>query len=78
MDRAVQACLQRLDEEFRAVVVMVDLEGLDYLDVAAALGKPLGTIKSRVARARLKLRECLHRFWELLPSPIRLDEEREP
>jgi len=78
LDRAVQACLQRLDEEFRAVVVMVDLEGIDYQEAASILGKPLGTIKSRVARARLKLRECLHRFWELFPQTIRLDDEREP
>jgi RNA polymerase sigma-70 factor (ECF subfamily) len=49
---------------------------MDYLEVAAAVAKPLGTIKSRLARARLKLRDCLHRFWELLPPPIRLDEQR--
>jgi RNA polymerase sigma-70 factor, ECF subfamily len=64
LDRAVQACLQRLEEDFRAVVVIVDLQGLDYLEASAVLGAPLGTIKSRVARARLKLRDCLHKFWD--------------
>lgn len=68
LDRTVQRCLQGLDEEFRAVVIMVDLQGLDYQEASAALGKPLGTIKSRLARARFKLRDCLHQFWELLPS----------
>ena len=76
LDRAVQNCLQGLDDDFRAVVVMIDLQGMDYLEVSESMNKPLGTIKSRLARARLKLRDCLHRFWELLPSAFRLDSER--
>ena len=75
LDHAVQHCLNGLPEDFRAVVVMVDVEGLDYQEVADATGKPLGTIKSRLARARLKLRECLQAFWELLPARFRLDRE---
>ncbi len=75
LDHAVQHCLNALPEDFRAVVVMVDVEGLDYQEVAEATGKPLGTIKSRLARARLKLRECLQAFWELLPARFRLDRE---
>jgi RNA polymerase sigma-70 factor (ECF subfamily) len=76
LNRALQRCLQGLDDDFRAVVVMVDVQGMDYLEVSAALEKPLGTIKSRLARARLKLRDCLHGFWELLPSTFRLESER--
>jgi len=57
---------------------MVDVEGLDYQEVAVAIGKPLGTIKSRLARARLKLRDCLQGFWELLPAQFRLSGERNP
>ena len=75
LDHAVQHCLNGLPEDFRAVVVMVDVEGLDYQEVADAMAKPLGTIKSRLARARLKLRECLQAFWELLPVRFRLDRE---
>jgi RNA polymerase sigma-70 factor (ECF subfamily) len=75
LDAAVQHCLNDLPEDFRAVVVMVDIEGLDYQEVAEIAGKPLGTIKSRLARARMKLRECLQQFWELLPSKFRLDGE---
>jgi RNA polymerase sigma-70 factor (ECF subfamily) len=77
LDSAVQHCLEDLPEEFRAVVVMVDIEGLDYQEVAEATNKPLGTVKSRLARARGKLRECLQQFWELLPAQFRqVGEER--
>lgn len=75
LDAAVQHCLNDLPDEFRAVVLMIDVEGLDYQDVAAALARPLGTVKSRLARARLKLRQCLQQFWELLPARFRLEEE---
>ena len=75
LDRAIQRCLEGLPEEFRAVVVMIDVEGMDYQEVSLAAGKPLGTIKSRLARARLKMRDCLRRFWELLPSFERQDDE---
>lgn len=77
LDRAIQRCLQQLNEEFRAVVVFIDLQGMDYQEVAEILGKPLGTVKSRLARARLKLRDCLHRFWELLPPLLRLTSQRD-
>jgi RNA polymerase sigma-70 factor, ECF subfamily len=76
LDQALQGCLSGLDPEFRAVVVMVDIQGMDYVEVSTALNKPLGTIKSRLARARLKLRDCLHQYGELLPSAFRLDDQR--
>jgi RNA polymerase sigma-70 factor (ECF subfamily) len=50
-------------------------QGMDYSEVASAVRVPLGTIKSRLARARLRLRECLQDFWELLPAAFRLHEE---
>ena len=78
LDKAVKHCLEDLPDDFRAVVVMVDVEGLDYQEVAIAIGKPLGTIKSRLARARLKLRDCLQGFWELLPAQFRLSGEGKP
>jgi len=76
LEKAIQSCLNGLDSEFRAVVVMVDLQGMDYQEVSGALNRPLGTIKSRLARARLKLRDCLQHFRELLPSAFRLDHQR--
>jgi len=65
-----------LPTEFRTVVVLADIQGMDYSEVATASRVPLGTIKSRLARARLRLRECLRGFEELLPSSFRLEEER--
>lgn len=75
LDQALQNCLSGLPEEFRAVVLMVDVEGLDYQEVSVSIGKPLGTVKSRLARARLKMRDCLSQYRELLPSVFRLDDE---
>ena len=43
------------------------------IEAATVIGKPLGTIKSRLARARLRLRDCLQGFTELLPVIYRLD-----
>jgi len=72
MEHALQHCIQNLPEDFRIVVLLVDLEELDYMEVSRVVGKPLGTIKSRVARARLRLRDCLNKFGELLPDQYRL------
>jgi len=74
LEHAIQHCLEALPVEFRAVVVLADIQGLDYKDVSSVTRVPLGTIKSRLARARLRLRECLQGFWELLPSAFRLEE----
>jgi len=75
LEHAIQHCLNALPAEFRTVVVLADVQGLDYTEVARASRVPLGTIKSRLARARLRLRECLQAFGELLPSMFRLEEE---
>ncbi len=72
LQSAIQHCLDNLPEEFRAAVVMVDVQGLNYFEASQASGKPIGTIKSRLARARLRLRDCLNGFSELLPSGFRL------
>jgi RNA polymerase sigma-70 factor (ECF subfamily) len=75
LEHAIQHCLNELPAEFRAVVVLTDIQGMDYKEVATTVRVPLGTIKSRLARARLRLRECLQGFWELLPATFRLEEE---
>ncbi len=74
VEHAIQHCLDNLPLEFKTVVVMADIQGMDYTEVAIAIHAPLGTIKSRLARARLRLRECLQGFEELLPSSYRLEE----
>ena len=73
LEHAIQHCLDTLPTEFRTVVVLADIQGMDYTEVATAARVPLGTIKSRLARARLRLRECLRGFEELLPSSFRLE-----
>jgi len=74
VEHAIQHCLNNLPLEFKTVVVMADVQGMDYTEVASAIRVPLGTIKSRLARARLRLRECLQGFAELLPASYRLEE----
>ena len=74
VEHAIQHCLNNLPVEFKTVVVMADIQGMDYSEVAIAVRVPLGTIKSRLARARLRLRECLQGFKELLPAAFRLEE----
>ena len=74
VEHAIQHCLNNLPVEFKTVVVMADIQGMDYSEVAIAVRVPLGTIKSRLARARLRLRECLQGFAELLPASFRLEE----
>lgn len=75
LEHAIQHCLESLPVDFRMVVVLADIQGMDYSEVAVMAHAPLGTIKSRLARARLRLRECLQGFGELLPAAYRLERE---
>lgn len=72
---AIQHCIGELDEKFKTVLVLIDVEGLDYETASEAAGAPLGTVKSRLARARERVQECLQGFWELLPDLFRLNDE---
>lgn len=72
---AIQHCLEGLPLEYRTVAVLVDVQGMDYDEAAQVIHKPLGTVKSRLARARLRLRDCLQGFGELLPAIFRLERE---
>lgn len=58
----VVAALGRIDPEYRAVLVMRDVEGFDYQQMADVLGLPLGTLKSRLFRARIALRDELKAY----------------
>ena len=77
LTRALESCLKGLSPEFCTIVILVDIQGLDYKEAAQVVGKPLGTVKSRLARARLQLRDCLKGFGELLPDSFRLLGEKE-
>ncbi len=57
--RRVLEAMETLEDEFRVVVVLRDIEGMDYDQIASVLSAPVGTVKSRLHRARLMLREKL-------------------
>lgn len=54
-----------LDAEYRAAIALRELEGMDYKSISKILGVSLGTVKSRINRARLQLREKLSKYKEL-------------
>ncbi|HSV26903.1 MAG TPA: sigma-70 family RNA polymerase sigma factor [Sedimentisphaerales bacterium] len=55
----VHAALAQLDSDHRAIVVLRDIEGMNYTDISDALGIEMGTVKSRLSRARGQLRGIL-------------------
>ena len=59
LDEPVRQALLQIPEEFRSAVVLCDMFDLNYKEVAEALAVPLGTVRSRLHRARLQLREQL-------------------
>jgi RNA polymerase sigma-70 factor (ECF subfamily) len=61
VDAEVQRALADLDERFRRVVELVDIDGLSYADAAEVLGIPTGTVMSRLHRARGRIRDRLAR-----------------
>jgi len=75
LERAIHHCLEALPPYFRAVVVLVDLHGMNYSEAASAMQVPVGTVRSRLARARQSLRKSLQDFGELLPGSLCLEHE---
>jgi len=71
LNSEVQAALDELPPEFRVAVVLCDIEGLSYEEIAATLGIKLGTVRSRVHRGRHRLRAVLDRR-----APARLGRSR--
>jgi RNA polymerase sigma-70 factor (ECF subfamily) len=65
MYRHLEAALRRLPEDQRTAVVLCDVYGMDYNEVAAMTQSALGTVKSRIHRGRLRLRELLADHREL-------------
>jgi len=84
--REIEAALDSLPEEHRMVVLLADLEELSYKEIAEVLGCPIGTVMSRLHRARRALRERLleHAANELalyprpVPEPEQVDEPAAP
>jgi RNA polymerase sigma factor (sigma-70 family) len=70
LDHDVQRALDALRPEYRAAVVLCDIEGLSYEEIAVTLGVKLGTVRSRIHRARAQLREALeHRRSDVSSEP---------
>ncbi len=72
LQRAIQDCISALNPDQRVVLVLCDVEGLDYQAIADQVGAQIGTVKSRLSRARAAVRDCLQGARELLPSAYRL------
>jgi RNA polymerase sigma-70 factor (ECF subfamily) len=72
LQSAIQRCIQALQDNQKMVMVMSDLEGMPYQEIADALGIAKGTVKSRLSRARLAVKRCLQNVSELLPPEFRL------
>jgi RNA polymerase sigma-70 factor (ECF subfamily) len=68
----VGASLQLLPPDQRQAVILRDVQGLDYEEVAQVMQTSLGTVKSRISRGRARLRDALRQHPELLPPHLRL------
>jgi len=65
---AIEQGLAALSEQHRTVLVLREIEGLSYAEIAAALQVEEGTVKSRISRARIELRKLLMEYGNFLPS----------
>ncbi len=72
LHRLLEAAIQTLPPDQRITLVLSDVEGLSYQEIAEITGVALGTVKSRLSRARARLRDYLLAHKELLPTPYRL------
>ncbi len=68
----IQYGLETLPLDQRVAVILCDIEGMSYEEVAASTQTSLGTVRSRIARGRKRLRDYLSGHTELLPRPYRL------
>ncbi len=73
---AIEVALATLPPDWREVIVMSDIHGMDYAEIAAATGIALGTVKSRLSRARSRLREVILESRELSEVAQRLSDRR--
>jgi RNA polymerase sigma-70 factor, ECF subfamily len=70
-DAAIEDALGRLSKDHRAVVELVDISRLSYADAAIVLGVPVGTVMSRLSRARTEIRTLLHAGGYQIPGSQR-------
>ena len=74
LSRELSRGLETLPGEQRAVLLLSDVQGLSYEETAQATGSSLGTVKSRLSRARAHMRDYLAQHGELLPEQFRQSE----
>lgn len=63
--RQLRTAISKLKEEYRLVITLFDLEGMSYDEISKIINVPVGTVKSRLSRARGQLRKNLEHFREL-------------
>jgi RNA polymerase sigma-70 factor (ECF subfamily) len=73
LQRALHSCIRSLVPDYRLMVILVDMEGMSYEEAAHIANVPVGTVKSRLARARKQIQIKLSVYKELLPSSFRLE-----
>lgn len=64
LDQVIRKAMANLPEQFRTAIVLRELQGLSYEEIAQSIGCELGTVKSRIARARSRLQEILNPYLE--------------
>ncbi|UCE19771.1 MAG: sigma-70 family RNA polymerase sigma factor [Gemmatimonadota bacterium] len=64
IERAVEEAMETLSPKYREAVILRDIQGFAYEEIAEIIGCPVGTVKSRVNRARLRLQEELKEWME--------------
>ena len=74
LNAAIMAAVAALPPDQRVVLVLIDIEGYSYEETAEAVAASLGTVKSRLSRAREKVRDAFRASPELLPAQYRLKE----
>jgi RNA polymerase sigma-70 factor (ECF subfamily) len=72
LNKVIQSGISTLPADQRMVLVLSDIQGLSYKEIAQSMGISLGTVKSRLSRGRARLRDYLQEHGELLPSRYRL------
>lgn len=73
LQSVMQDRIRSLIPDYRLMVILVDVEGLSYEEAAHAARVPVGTVKSRLARARMQLRTALRKHENLIPSAYQVE-----
>jgi RNA polymerase sigma-70 factor, ECF subfamily len=77
LQELLQKGIQELPLDQRVAIILCDVQGLSYEEIATSTQTSLGTVRSRIARGRKRLRDYLYQYRELLPRSYRLLTDRE-